>query len=166
MAPAMTCPTGKELHLKSKIPGFTIVELLVVMGIIGLLLAISVPSAARYAGRIRFSAATREIMGLLSLARSSAISSGHQQVVVVDVEAGRLLIEDSPEAAQTRAVSLASNVEVRLTTSDGQELDTPARLVFQPNGALEGRSIQVTLSDGTRTQTISVAAPTGAIIVR
>lgn len=137
------------------------------MGVIGLLLAMSLPAATRYAGRIRISAATREIVGLLSLARSSAISSRHAQVVLVDVEAGRLSIEDSQDAAvQARAVSLASNVEIRLATSDGQTLDTPVRLVFQPNGSLAGRSVEVTLSDGTRAQTISVAAPTGAIIVR
>ena len=158
MAPAMTSPIGRR--------GFTLVELLVVMGVIGILLAMSVPAATRYAGRIRLSAATREIMGLLSLARSSAISSRHEQTVLVDVEAGRLSIEDSQDAAQVRAVSLASNVDIRLTTSDGQELDTPARLVFQPNGSLAGRSIEVTLSDGSRAQTISVAAPTGAIIAR
>ena len=147
--------------------GFTIVELLVVMGVIGLLLAISIPAATRYTGRMRLGAATREVMGLLSLARSSAISSRMPQTVLVDVDAGRLLIEDSPDAAvQTKAVTLASSVVVRVTTSDGRILDAPVRLAFQPNGSLAGRSVEMTLSDGSRAQAISIAAPTGAIIVR
>ena len=152
-------PTGKR--------GFTIIELLVVMGVIGLLLAMSIPAATRYAGRMRLGAATREVMGLLSLARSSAISSRLPQTVLVDVEAGRLSIEDSPDAAvQTKAVTLASSVTIRLTTSDGRSLEPPVRLTFQPNGSLAGRSVEITLSDPSRAQTISIAAPTGAIIVR
>ena len=141
-------------------------ELLVVMGVIGLLLAISIPAAGRYSGQIRFSAATREVVGLLSLARSSAISSHHEQAVLVDADAGVLSMEDRPEVAQTRRVALGSNVHIRLATNDGEPIETPARLAFQPSGALVGRSVQVTLFDQTREQIISIAAPTGAIIVR
>ena len=53
----------------------TLVELLVVLGIIGLILGISVPGLSAYANQARLKAATRNVVGLLSLARSLAPTS-------------------------------------------------------------------------------------------
>ena len=81
----MIWSTG-SLDPKSKIrnPGFTLVEVLVVLGIMGLMLGIGVPGLVAYARQARLRATARQVVGLVSLARSSAISSRQEQAVVFD----------------------------------------------------------------------------------
>ena len=146
---------------------FTLVELLVVLGIIGLLVAASVPALTSYARQARLKAATREVVGLLSLARSSAISTRGTKTVLVDPDHHELTMEATSDQPEPRVIRLSSSVDVTVQTS-GQ--DAPAegvsRLVFQPSGALAGRSVSVVLSNGARQQTVQVTATTGAIIVQ
>ena len=151
--------------LKSQ-TAFTLIELLVVMGIIGLLVASSVPALTGYAKQTRLKAATREVVGLLSLARSSAISSRKAKSVSVDPDHRELVIEETLDQEEPRRVRLASSVTVSVQSQGQTEPSSgPSRLVFQSNGSVAGRSVSLVLSNGTRTQTITVSATTGAIVV-
>ena len=47
---------------------------------------------------------------------------------------------------------------------DGQA-EGASELTFQPSGALAGRSVTITVSNGDHTQTITVTATTGSILV-
>ena len=142
--------------------GFTLVELRVGMGILGLIIASSVPGMTGYARHVRLKAATREVLGLLSLARSMAISSRSVRTVVVNPDAHELLIEETLEQAEPRRVRLSSGVNVAVDIQ-GQSGSGPARLTFQPSGSLSGRSCSILLSNDTKQQTIRITATTGAI---
>ncbi len=136
------------------------------MGIIGLLVASSVPALTGYAKQVRLKAATREVIGLLSLARSLAISSRKAKTVSVDPEHRELVIEETLDQEEPRRVRFASSVTISVQPQGQSEPSSePARLIFQSNGSVAGRSVSLVLSNGTRTQTISVSATTGAIIV-
>ena len=70
----------------------TLVELLVVLGIIGLIVGMGLPSFTHYAQHLRLNAAVRQVVGLVSLARSAAISSHEEHAVTVDAEHRELRI--------------------------------------------------------------------------
>ncbi|MBI2885457.1 MAG: GspH/FimT family pseudopilin [Candidatus Omnitrophica bacterium] len=143
--------------------GFTLVELLVVIGVIGILLATSVPALSSYTTQVRLKTATREIVGLLLLARSLAISHHAVQTVLVDTERGELSLDPATGDLASRRVRLPPAIEIDVTGADGAE---SSQVTFQPSGALAGRSVSVTLSNGKRTHTIVVTGPTGAVLVQ
>jgi len=157
--PEMTSSTGKR--------AFTLVELIVVMGIIGIIVASSVPGMMSYSQQVRLKAATREVMGLLSLARSQAIGSRSPRTVLVNPDAHEAVIEETLTIGEPKRVRLSPGVSVTVQTS-GQSGSSsgPVRLVFQPSGSLSGRSVSVILSSDTKRQTIAITATTGAISIK
>ena len=74
-------------RLKNK-SGFSLIEMMVVVALIGLMAAIAVPSFRGLMQKGRLKAAGREITMDLLLERASAISSGNPQVFVFDVTNG------------------------------------------------------------------------------
>ncbi len=143
---------------------FTLIELLVVIGIIGLLVTMSVPAFARYSQQVRLKTATREVMGLLSFARQSAISARKEKTILIDADRHELSIEESLDEAEPRIIRLPDSVaiDVHIPDTDGS---SPWRFTFQPSGALGGRSVSLTLGSQGRSQTITITAITGSIAI-
>lgn len=137
-------------------------ELLVVMAIVGILVATSVPALTGYAKQVRLKTVTREAMGLLSLARSLAIGSRSVRSVLLDEDRRELVIEETLEQDEPRKVRLPDAVDVSL---EGGAAGS-GRIVFQPTGALSSPSATMTISSGTKRQTITVTSATGAISLR
>lgn len=162
MSRSLRCPTRHWLVTGHWPLGFTLIELLVVMAIVGLLVATSVPALTGYAKQVRLKTATREVIGLLSLARSLAISSRSVRSVLLDEDRHELVIEETLEQDEPRKVRLPEGVDVSL---DGGAAGT-GRVVFQPTGALSTPSATVSLVSGTKRQTIAVTSATGAITLR
>ncbi len=134
---------------------------MVVMAIVGLLVATSVPALSRYAGQVRLKAATREVVGLLSLARSLAIGSRQPRTVVIDAAQRRLFIQETAHT-EPRTIRLASSLTVE-ATAHGEPIQS---LVFKPTGALEATgAVTIILSNGPRRHTVTVASTTGSISV-
>ena len=144
--------------------GFTLVEILVVIAIIGVILSTSLPALSGYAGQMRLKTTARELRGLFSLARSSAITSRSSRTVAIDPEKGEAVIEETLQEEEPRRVRLHSSLRVEVQVS-GQEgaASGPVQVTFQPSGSLLGRSVSVTLSNGSRTQTIAITGVTGAM---
>ena len=146
---------------------FTIMELVVVIAIIGVVVMLGAPALSRYANEMRLKTATREVVGLLSLARTMAISSHASRTVVVDPDQGQLIIEETVESEPSGRLQLPQSIEIVVETHDGSSMpEGDWRLAFQPSGALSGRSVSVVLSSPTRSQTVSVTAATGFISVQ
>lgn len=135
------------------------------MGIIGILVATSVPSLLNYSKQVRLKTSTREIIGLFSLARSLAISSRSERTIAIDPDAGELTIEETVEEPEPRRVRLASSVKVTVSTQS-RSASGPMRVVFQPSGALKGPSVSLTLASGPKTQTILVTSTTGGVFLQ
>ena len=159
---------ASAFHSAFRIPhsafGITLVELLVVLGLIGLILATSVPALTRQAENMQLQAVTRETVGLVSLARSLAISAHENHAVVVDAARRQLTIlnQGSGETLE-HIVRYPSSVTVEM-----QEAGQPApadALVFQPSGALTGRSVTLVLANRAKRRSITVTGITGAITI-
>jgi Tfp pilus assembly protein FimT len=137
----------------------------VVLSVIGIVVGMSVPALVGYSRQVRLKTATREVIGLISLARSLAISSRAERAVVVDVEREEIRVVDvaSGEALE-EVVRLPSTVSVELRI--GGELTSETQFVFRPSGALAGRTVSFTLVEGDRRKTIVITGPTGAVAIQ
>ena len=142
----------------------TLVELLVVLGIIGLILGMSVPALSTYTKQVRLKTAIRQVVGVVSLARSLAISSHEEHALVVDAEHQEIRIVNlvSGEPLE-HVVRLPSSVSVAVQVG-GQEAPEP-KVVFRPTGSLAGRTTSIILTDHQRQHTITVSGVTGAVSV-
>ena len=140
----------------------TLVELLVVLGIVGVIVGMSVPGLVGYTQRVRLKTTVRQVMGLLSLARSLAISSHEEHAVILDPDEGTLNVMNlASEETLEQRVQLPSAVTLAFET--GGEPASESRVVFRPTGALNGRTVSLILADRDREQTITVTGTTGAI---
>ena len=155
----MTFITGK------KSGGMTLIELLVVIGIIGMILATGVPALTGYAKQVRLKTTTRQVVGLVSLARSTAISTRTEHTVIVDADARevRVVNRTSGEALE-QIVRLPSSISVEMEVG-GQTIEQ-MEFSFRPSGALTGRSVSLVLADSQKQQTVVVTGTTGAVSVQ
>ncbi len=78
------CFTDNTINSKSskKIHGYTLIELIAVIAIIGILTAIATPAMKGWSERSRFNSKYEEVKGLVSLALSTAIATSHPSYIV------------------------------------------------------------------------------------
>ncbi|OGX28805.1 MAG: hypothetical protein A3B78_00560 [Omnitrophica WOR_2 bacterium RIFCSPHIGHO2_02_FULL_67_20] len=146
-------------------PAITLVELLVVLAIIGLILGMSVPALTHYATQLRLQAATRQVVGLVSLARSLAIGSRQNHAVVVDPERGEVSVVNLVSGERLEQVArLPSGVTVDVQV--GGESAPETRVIFRPTGSLEGRTTALVLANKEKSQTVTITGATGAVSVQ
>ena len=154
-----------SLQLAACSRGITLVELLVVLGIIGLILGMSVPPLTHYASQFRLKAVTREVAGLVSLARSLAISSRQNHAVVVDPERGEISIVNLASGERLEHVArLPTGVTVDVEV--GGESAPESRIVFRPTGSLEGRTTTLVLANKEKSQRVTITGTTGSMSVQ
>jgi hypothetical protein len=124
----------------------------------------SVPSLLAYSSQLRLKAATRQVVGLASLARSRAISSRANHAMVVDPEAGEIYVVNQSTGdrmEQIARVPPGISIEVEV----GGEPAVEPQVVFRPTGSLEGRTTTVVLGNSDRIHTVTVTGTTGAVSV-
>jgi Tfp pilus assembly protein FimT len=142
----------------------TLVELLVVLGVIGIVVGMSVPALTGYTKQVRLRTATRQVVGLVSLARSLAISSHEDHAVVVDPANQEIsVINVASGQALEQVVRLPSSMTVGMQV--GGEPSAEMQLVFRPTGSLTGRTVSFVLADRDKVQTITVTGATGSVSV-
>jgi general secretion pathway protein H len=113
--------------------GFTIVELLVVLGIAALLMTAVPPLITAALPGVELKSAARRTLATLKLARETAIRAGVDTALVVDVEERRL------ELPGFRTISLPSRIEIRLDAAAREMIDDQRGAIrFFPDGSSSG----------------------------
>lgn len=113
--------------------GFTLVELLVVLGIATLLMSAVPPLISAAMPGVELKAAARRTMASLRLTRETAIRRGTEAVLVVDVQERRL------ELAGYRSIAFPGRVHMELEAASKEMLDENRGAIrFFPDGSSTG----------------------------
>jgi general secretion pathway protein H len=147
-----TSPTGEATGG----PGFTLVELLVVLAILGLVIAAGTPAFERVLPGMELKSSAQTVVAALREARGLAIGRNAEVALVVDLDNRALQLGDSPP------VRLARGLGIRLLTASGEIIGAGSgRIRFYPDGTSTGG--RVTLALNNRVYHVDVDWLTGAV---
>ncbi len=127
--------------LRSPRAGFTLVELLAAITIVGLLLAVSVPASVRFFDSMQYRQAVREVVTLLTSARYAAVNRGKLQDVLISPRTNEVRLNDKLRQLPD---------SVRLTVHSAAEVnrDEQGVIRFYPEGGSSGGSIDIERAAG------------------
>ena len=137
--------------------GFTLLELLVVMFLLGLVYVISGPAFDSGSSGLHVKAATRQIAAGLRKARSNAVTERRETLWNLDVEARNFYLTGDP-----RRYELPGNLGYELFTAQSEVTTHQAASIrFFPDGSSTGG--RVTISAGETRQFVDVDWLTGRV---
>lgn len=116
--------------------GFTLVELLVAITIVGLVMTASVPASVRFYESMQYRQAIRDVITTLASARYRAINTGKAQDVLLNTETKVLRL-----GSDTQQLPAKFNIVVH----SARELnrDTEGVIRFYPEGGSSGGEIDI-----------------------
>jgi type II secretion system protein H len=152
---------------RKRAAGFTMLEMMIIIVIIGIVAAMAVPSFYNTIPRLKARTEARNILNFVRLARSRAVSDGSQYGVYIDTSNRQyILFKDTINPAQMMYNTGDSAVvgpetldpDVVLTNSTF----TNNTVVFIPTGgASQSGSFTLDNTDGGSSYTVSVLSSTG-----
>jgi type IV fimbrial biogenesis protein FimT len=135
--------------------GFSLIEMIVVVAILGILTGIAIPVYIGMKPSIQLSGATRQIMGDLMWARMQAISQNNEFKIFFLVDNHRYIILDDDNGGGT-----VDSGELTITKDIHDEYYdvnfSTADLIFHPRGNASPATVTLTNSSGTKTVTIAM----------
>ncbi|MDA8139865.1 MAG: type II secretion system protein [Desulfobacteraceae bacterium] len=139
-------------------PGFTLIELMVVMLLITIMFAVTIPRLSTNVGQDPRKRTTRWLMNTISALRSAAMEKQKSQILVVDLDEKRFYVADAEmnEEAKSEAAkggfALPSSlhlIEVQYPNKKSVGSGT-AEIVFYPGGFSEQAAINMETDDNER----------------
>ena len=147
--------------------GFTMLEMMIIVVIIGILATIAIPSFSRVMPRLEVRAQARNTLNYLRLARSRAISEAAQFGVHIDTDAGEYIMFKDIVNPSSFTFDAGDSIVVGPETIDPDVIMTSSSfsnntIIFLPTGgASESGNFVFNLSDGGSRYTVSVLGSTG-----
>jgi general secretion pathway protein H len=121
--------------------GFTIVELLIAITIVGVVMAASVPASIRFYESMQYRQAIRGVITTLSSARYKAVNSGKTQDVSINPDTNTVRLNE-----RTTQLPLSFDIVVRAA----RELNRDGEGVFRfyPEGGSSGGDVEIARPNG------------------
>ena len=146
--------------------GFTLIELVVVLILIGISVALVAPTISHSLERAQFQKDVRSVSAMLRLARSQAIAHKVPYTLSIDIDKRRVWI-DTTQQQNTKSTkritrsSLSHTDTLRVNAQNREKTSGIGTLVFYPNGSSGGGTIQMGHSSQKETVEIDVSIVTG-----
>ena len=130
--------------------GFTLIELIIVLAIIGTVISISVPFVSNFLFRANLESSAEDIVSTLRWARRLAITKRKEYMVIFDPQRGKYWLQDKEGNIEGERHSLQENIVFadpelnKMQEEDGiVEFDNPddSGISFYPQGTAESGSI-------------------------
>jgi prepilin-type N-terminal cleavage/methylation domain-containing protein len=137
--------------MKKNMQGFTLIELMIVVVIVGLLLSVSIPSVGRQVSTDRANRSAAVILGMLDEAGQLAVR--RSQPVTVTFSSGTLNIADRGSGTVLKSRSFGGANDLKGTVV----LNPSTGVTIFPNGR-GSAALTVTVTGGSATATVSRTA--------
>ena len=125
--------------------GFTLVELLVVITVIGLIIALAPVAMTRIMPSLELRTTTRELAAALRNTRSEAIRDNRETTLTLDVETGWYRLD-----GRSAEKEIDPEIELKLLTATIEaENENVGRIRFFPDGTSTGGQITLARGDDT-----------------
>lgn len=148
----------------SRDPGFTLLELLIVVLVMALVLAVSYPSLSRGSASIHLRSTGRDVLNTFRYAREKAVTEQMGMRVTVDRENQRLVLTDDLGDGN-RTYVMPSDVKIHRIALGGNEvMEGPVPVRFLPNGSSEAVEVLLKSDSGSFLRIISDPITGGARI--
>ena len=139
--------------------GVTLLELLIVLMLMGIIAALTVPTFRGGVSTTQLKSAAREVAAGLRLARGQAIARRAEAVLELDVTARAFRVLPDP-----RVHALPPGIEIKLFTAQSDLVnDRVGAIRFYPDGGSNGG--RVTLAAGERHYDVDVDWLTGRVAI-
>jgi general secretion pathway protein H len=130
------CAASMHGRTVSRNRGFTMLELLVAITIAGLVLAVTVPAAARFYQSMQYRAAVKDVVTVLASARYQAVNDGRAQDVTINTRTNELRLNDVVK-------DLPGELRVAARAAGELNSDGLAVIRFYPEGGSSGGEVSV-----------------------
>ena len=148
-------PAGRNTNVS----GFTLMELLVVLTILGIALVLSAPALTRSLPSLELRTEAREAAGVLRGARALAIGHNQEVVVAIDREQRFLTVEGKPALQFSHRITIPFPAKEPHQPGSGITFE----IRFFPDGTSSGGLL--TLALGEREKHVAVDWLTGAVSI-
>ena len=146
--------------------GFTLIELIVVLILIGISVALVAPKISHSLERAQFRKDIRTVSAMLTLARSQAIAHKVPYTLSIDLDKHRVWVDTTQqqnEKPTTRITQLplSHTDTLRVNAQNREKTSGIGTLIFYPNGSSSGGTIQMGHNGQKETVEIDVNIVTG-----
>jgi len=125
----------KRYHLESN--GFTLIELVVAIGMMAILMAIAAPSFISWRENLKYRQAASGLVALMREAKSTAISTNREQRIAINVTNNGYQLQQGNSAANSGTWNPSPRNVSWVSLPDGVGIQTNFnRLQFNPNGTM------------------------------
>ena len=127
--------------IKRRGGGFTLVEIVAAITVVGLILAVAVPQSIKFYESMQFRAAVRETVTLLNSARHAALAKGVSQDVLIAPHEGWVRFGDE-------VATFDREVELAVHSAKEVNRDSLGVIRFYPDGGASGGGVDIQRPNG------------------
>ena len=142
--------TNLRLSSRHACQGFTLIEMMVVIMVVGVLFAVTIPSLSKFNESVSYHDAVRQLVLNLGKARRMSAASGQPVDLLIDTQQRAYLLTKNPRTADFgSAIRLPENLT--LDVSYARDISPDGRLAavrFYPQGGTSGGEIVLTRPSG------------------